>query len=133
MKYKLLFLSILLMGLKTFSQTNNTNKQKYWDYRDRFKKWYINISKDPGGSQPMEVRGMSRFGGNYTSGNNYFPNQTSWMQWGDNVTLHLGYYISTLAMEYKLLKKNGQDTKSTLNEIYYALEALKRIDDIYIC
>ncbi len=85
MKHKLLLLLTLFIGLKTFGQSPLVNKQKYWDYRDRFKKWYINVNKDPGGSQPMEVRGMSRFNGNYTTGNNYYPKKTTWMQWGDNV------------------------------------------------
>ncbi|MDZ4759366.1 MAG: hypothetical protein SGJ10_14665 [Bacteroidota bacterium] len=130
MKQKLLILLMLFIGLKTFGQTSTVNKQKYWDYRDRLKKWFINVSADRGGSQPMQTRGMSRFDGrDYTTGGNHFPHKTSWMNWGDNVTMHIGYYIATLAMEYKLLKKNGQDTKATLKEICYALNALNRLDD----
>ena len=121
MKQKLFLLLVVFISLKTFGQSSSVNKQKYWDYRDRFKKWFIKAGSLTGESQPMEVRGMSRFNGsNYTDGHNYFPKKTTWMQWGDNVTIHIGYYIATLAMEYKLLKKNNQDTKATLAEIYYA-------------
>lgn len=111
----------MLASLLANAQTATTNKQKYWDYRDRFKKWFIKAGRLTGESQIMETRAFSNNSAyDTTRGGNLFPRSTSWMQWGDNTTIQLGYYIATLSMEYKLLKKNNQDTKATLAEIYYA-------------
>lgn len=47
--------------------------------------------------------------------------------WGD-ATSYLGDYMCTLATEYALLKSEGKDTKATLNELYYAINSIDRLD-----
>lgn len=37
--------------------------------------------------------------------------------------------MGVLALEYRLLKNENKDTKSTLNELYYAIQAINRMDD----
>jgi len=48
-------------------------------------------------------------------------------QTGDAV-LNLGEYIAMLATEYKLLNDANQDVTPTANELYYALNAVNRLD-----
>ena len=39
-----------------------------------------------------------------------------------------GYYLMVLATEYELLKNSGQDLTAVENELYYALNAVNRVD-----
>lgn len=41
---------------------------------------------------------------------------------------NIGDYMAFLAMEYYLLKNSGQDVTGTLNEIYYCINTIDRID-----
>jgi hypothetical protein len=45
-----------------------------------------------------------------------------------DAALNLGHYIGMLAIEYRLLKDNGQEYNETLLELYYALQAYDRLD-----
>jgi hypothetical protein len=49
--------------------------------------------------------------------------------WGDG-TIYLGRYIAMLCTEYELLRRNGQTAmkKKTLNQLFLALQAYKRLD-----
>jgi hypothetical protein len=49
------------------------------------------------------------------------------MTWGDGMIRH-GFYLRLLATEYALKKKYNQDLTGTLNELYYALAAINRLD-----
>lgn len=56
------------------------------------------------------------------------PNEVAYkIRWNDG-TIDLAFYISVLAMEYKLLKDGGWDTSSTLEELYFAMKAFERLD-----
>lgn len=46
----------------------------------------------------------------------------------DNSLIELGKYIGVLASEYSLLARDNQNTDETLNELYYALLAIDRLD-----
>ena len=39
-----------------------------------------------------------------------------------------GYYLGLLATEYRLLKDAGEDATGTLNELYFAIKAVNRLD-----
>jgi hypothetical protein len=56
-------------------------------------------------------------------------NSQNTAHWGD-ATIYLGRYIATLCTEYELLGRNGQIAarKRTLNELFLALQAYKRLD-----
>lgn len=51
------------------------------------------------------------------------------MSWGD-ATGYLGDYMCMLSTEYALLTKQGKNTTATLNELYYAINAIDRLDGI---
>lgn len=54
-------------------------------------------------------------------------NNSSVLHWRD-ATITLGYYYIVLATEYRLLKDSEKNTEPTLNELYYAINALNRLD-----
>jgi hypothetical protein len=57
------------------------------------------------------------------------PNsEVTTLEWRD-ATISLGYYFIVLATEYKLLNDAGEDTDATLIELYYAMNALNRLDE----
>lgn len=99
--------------------------QKYWTMRERFRKYFISIGKNEGQSIPVAKRQNGNYGGNRCS--NLYSNSSGWMSWGD-ATGYLGDYMATLATEYALLVQEGKNTAATLNELYYAINALDRLD-----
>ena len=111
---RLLVLLLTITTLPIYAQltTDEANLQRYWSYRERFKKEFIKIGNEQGNSIPMGER------------NTYFPK----LNWGDGC-VHLGYYLATLATEYKLLSNAGEDVQPTLNELYYAINAVRRLDE----
>ncbi|WP_160111955.1 T9SS type A sorting domain-containing protein [Aquimarina sp. AU58] len=50
------------------------------------------------------------------------------LMFGDQ-TINLGYYMSILAMEYHMLASNNQSTENTLEQLYYTLHAINRLDE----
>lgn len=49
-------------------------------------------------------------------------------KWGDG-TVWLGHYIQMLALEYGVFSRLGLDLSETTSDLYYALEALNRVDE----
>lgn len=120
------------------SQINSVDAQlqkKYWDYRQRLQKHFIAFDKNLNGSG-LIINHLNTFteGGTQNLTNNDIPYYT------DNAGRRgvikeadapeqLALFFGTLALEYRLLKDEGKDTKSVLNEIYYGIQALNRLDD----
>jgi len=50
------------------------------------------------------------------------------LQFSDNPLLQLGNYIGVLATEWALLKRDNMSTANTERELYYALQAVDRLD-----
>ncbi len=92
-------------------QTMDPNQAKYWHYRARLLKYFLAVGPGPGESLPASTR-------------NQYDEQ---MSWGDT-PVYLGYYIGVLVTEYKLLVQNNQPTDQTLTELYYAMNAITRLD-----
>lgn len=115
------------------SQTINCQAQdseetlnlKYWTMRERFRKYYVSLGKDEGQGIPATKRQTGDYSGNRC--NSLHSTSSGWMSWGD-ATSYLGDYMCTLATEYALLTQEGKSTKATLNELYYAINALDRLD-----
>jgi hypothetical protein len=127
---KLLFIFIFSIGLlpEYFAQTAPENLEKYWNYRDRFKKYFVKIGSSAGES----ILAQQRCSQNQPNPFNLNCGCSAQfdianLKWGD-ATVWTGYYLAVLSSEYALLKQNGQDTKNTLNEIYYVLNAINRLD-----
>ncbi len=82
----------------------NDNKQKYWVYRERLKNFMFQGSSNGSGL----VLG-DRVNKELSTGDE---------PW------YLGYYMATLAMEWKLLNDNHQSTAQTEQDLYYAIDAI---------
>lgn len=120
----------VMLGLAMLTQitisiaqdSETTLNLKYWTMRERFRKYFISIGSGQGQSIPVAQ---------ITADNNRcpltFPSSNGWRRWGD-ATSYLGDYMCTLATEYALLEQEGKSTKATLNELYYAINALERLD-----
>jgi hypothetical protein len=110
-----IFLSFLCSHL--FAQTYQDNLEKYWHYRNRLKEQFMYFSEDasiPGSHIIAENRDT----------NKYWDPQ---IRWGDAMWLY-GHYIGVLALEYNLLKINGQGTQETLDELNWAFDTYERLD-----
>jgi hypothetical protein len=104
------------------AQTQQTNLDKYWHYRQRLTTDFLLVGEQQGMSMPA-----SRI-----------DTIQQRMAWGDN-TIGLGFYIGMLATEHYMLSNpqkfsgyNGGDTSAltrTENELYYALKGLRRLDE----
>jgi hypothetical protein len=119
-----IFVTTALVCLTTImsAQTNDQEiMDKYWKYRDQLRKRFMKIGTAKGESIPASVIIPNRQYG--------LVDQSigSIMQWRD-ATVTLGYYWIVLATEYSLLNQNNENTQSTLNELYYAMQAFNRID-----
>ena len=113
---------LALAGAVLQAQTPDQNLRKYWIYRERLKN-YVVVGDCQGCSIPASGRGWT---------NNWVPSAqvaNGTLSYDDSGG-RMGYYIAMLATEYKLLKDHGQTNQlqNTALELYYALEALNRLD-----
>jgi len=92
---------------------NLQNLSKYWDYRERLKRFVYASSNfnETGTNIPAECISEDESTISWDDGNGAF-NQ----------------YISMLATEYRLLKNGKQDYSKTICELYYALKSFERLD-----
>lgn len=113
MRKTIITIVLFVFTLQGFPQDNYTNLIKYWSYRERLKYFVV-----PG----IGSAGLSCV---VTERRTLYPDEE--LGYADQ-TQHLGWYIGVLATEYKLLQIYGGDTRKTLKELYYAMEAYKRLD-----
>ncbi len=114
---QLFIIIFILFFFDAFGQPELARLQNYWNYRDRYKKWFVKIGPDYGEGIPVSRRNIR----------DSDPSLIHQLYFGD-VTASLGDYIAVLATEYKLLQNAGQPTTATLNELYYAINAVYRLD-----
>lgn len=113
-KYKVLaYLALLVLSVHMLqAQTPELNEAKYRDYRERLRnEFMIGIGPDMGMSAPAGVR----------------DTVSGILQWTD-ATMDLGQYIGVLAMEYRILEERGRGKDQTVEELFFALYALNRLD-----
>lgn len=128
MKTLVTTLVFALLHSITQSQTQDElNLEKYWKYRERLKTYFMKIGAEPGGSIPMSCRIPDWDAAGSDEEIDIPHSDVTTLEWRD-ATISLGYYYIVLATEYKLLNDAGGDTKPTLIELYYALNALNRLD-----
>ena len=148
MKY---VLSLILSCVFTVSFGQNL-KAKYDTYKKNFKKNFVRIDWEGDGigsfdkskghyskagfSLPVSLFIQEKNGNKYwefnhrnCKDNDRLTEHPNVLKWADG-TLHLGYYWATLATEYLILKKSGEQQKAqrTLHELYLALQAYRRLD-----
>lgn len=93
--------------------SDRLNMQKYWLARQRQKEHYMVVGAKAGNSIPA----------------GYYNKKDSMSHFGDG-TIRLGWYISILASEWKLLDLHGKPAHNTEVELYYALRAIERLDSV---
>ncbi len=126
----LFLIAILLATNSSFAQTDELNLEKYWKLRDEFRESFVKIGPDAGESLPAGSIRPNDCIDTYDvvdDGTPFGVTQYGEMHWGDG-TIRMGHYLSLLATEYRLLKDEGEDVTATINELYYAINALIRLD-----
>lgn len=119
MKYSFCIL-LTLISFSSIGFDFENASSKYWQYRNRFRNYFISIGADAGQSLPFTTRNI----------NGWNPNSTgsSLLELGE-VPIMLGNYMALLATEYHLIQKvNKTETESTIKELFYALYAFNRLD-----
>lgn len=121
---RIIIASILIATpVALFSQSYQTNLEKYWYYRNRLITEFMYYSGDP-----TNIPGSNLVAENRASNTELLPDgDNTYIKWADG-TWWLGHYIGVLALEYRLLKDNGQDFSETLTELERALIAFERLD-----
>ncbi len=110
--YIMLILVLLMATLQSHAQFRNGLEEKYQDYRERLRnEFMVGIGPDFGHSLPATVRDT-------VSGR---------LLWTD-CTIELGQYIGMLGLEYQILEQQGEDTGETVEELFWAMYALNRLD-----
>ena len=113
-------------SLPAIAQTTEQQyMERYWNYRDRYKKWFVKIGREAGES--INLTENDPKGGGGALWTSQLPINAGSIKTGD-ATSNLGTYMVVLATEYKLLKDAGQSTTATLNELYYVIQAINRLD-----
>jgi len=114
--------------------TDEQLQQKYWTYKQRFLKNFIRIGDGnvvSGSGIPINNVNTFTKGGATSPGTSDYEvpgGRKGVMKIGDAAE-QMGMYLSTLALEYRMLKNEGKSTASVLNEIYYVIQAINRLDD----
>ncbi len=112
----------LTFAVPAAAQTTQDNSTKYTQLRKRLLTDFVFVGDEPGASQPAQER-------NDALGS---------IRWADS-TIVLGFYIGILATEYAMLSEpsnypgfhgSGGTAAATSTELYYALRAMERLDEV---
>lgn len=114
---KILVLFCALFPGFLLGQSDSDNLDKYWQYRSILKEKFVHLGTERGDGIPAEKIDPNFY---------VKPKKGLWLQ--SDGTSYLGFYLAVLATEYKLRKNAGLATDSLVQEIYYALNALWRLD-----
>ncbi len=138
MKFLLFTFSLfLIIGNPLSAQTDAEDLKKYWDYRDRFlgndgSGGFIEIGPDQGKSIPASGRNLEcdcKRDWHLVHSKAPTHEGSGVMKWGD-ATVHLGYYLAMLSLEYQNLKLAKANTEEVRRELFYALKAYERLDKL---
>ena len=125
-------LSLLFMFLMTtvFAQNSSVYTPEFETYlalRQRLLERFVVVGAESGHSLPLAIDHpqFDRWGNisNRRSGDK------GMIRWADGM-IYLGDYLAVLATEYALFQKNGLETRETKRELYYALQAINRLDSL---
>jgi hypothetical protein len=121
----LILFSILLFSKVVTGQMYQL-EQRYVNMRERLMRDYLRIGlAERGFSIPMEKRVLHNQSGMICGTPD--PTETA-VIWDDNGLMAIGKYIAILCTEYELKRLSNEDTRSVLNELYFAIMAVKRLD-----
>jgi hypothetical protein len=107
-----------VLTIPFYGQTDKDNLTKYWKYRERLRNRFMVVSEN-----------VMDYGVNIPASDIFYKSDStkSVISWGDGNN-NMSHYLSMLATELWLLKRNKQDYSTTLKELYYAMLALERLD-----
>lgn len=137
MKTKLNNIFCLIIWCLSFnlnSQTTEENLQnRYWNYRERFRQYFISIGWKPGEGIPYsDIKLKPSIWAHDYFNNNIPYDLIGQLNVGGDVTAYMGDYMAILASEFRLLEEYGKggsdESKAVLNEIYFAIHAIQRLD-----
>lgn len=141
----LILFSLWQLGFIHAQTTDETLHRMYWNYRERFKKYFITIGGEPGqsvvnSSISMGTSGYTIYSDSFkinaqrkrekVPANSVLPQYWGKKGFGD-ATVDYDWYLGTLATEYWLLKHYNNDSdamKALKNELYFAINAIERLD-----
>ncbi len=116
-------MAVLAATVVAAAQTTADNADKYWRLRDRLRKEFVVVGAGSGEAIPASRRHEA----------------DGVIRWAD-ATIRLGWYLAVLATEHAMLSqpaaypgfdRGGQaTTEASVDELYYALNALERLDRV---
>lgn len=109
------FVFFLTFVQQIYSQNHDLNHRKYWFYRTRFINDFVKLGTNQGESIAFAQRNI----GSQTS---------TEAKVGFDQIDQMNMYLAALALEYKILTRNNQDTKETIKEIFNIIESYNRLD-----
>ena len=138
MKTKIVLIISLVRVFNSFAQTTDQElENKYYNYRDRLKKYFTQIGYEAGqGITAAQVQYESQSSDSFKYINGILTkvaprNYQAAQRFGD-ATVDQGFYLAVLASEYKLLclqnRKNTDEFRALCNELYFAINAVERLD-----
>ena len=132
------FLVLESTNLKAQSTTDIALHNRYWTYRENFRKYFISIGKENGEGLPFSDIKVG-LGADVIPLDNkgvVIPNTSGgfkgMLNVGGDVTYYFAEYLGILSSEYWLLKNQGksesEEMKAVKNELYFAINAIERLD-----
>ncbi len=122
-KRLLLLIFVLFSSLLLNGQNEESNRQKYWFFREKLTTDFLKIGGCQGCSIPAELYELVPI--QQTNGTTKIIRK---LNFGADAPANLGWYIGVLATEYFLLQSENKSTLQTKKELYYALLAIDRLD-----
>ncbi|MCD6017085.1 MAG: hypothetical protein K0S53_206, partial [Bacteroidetes bacterium] len=98
---------------------NEKAHRRYWYYRTRMINDFMKVGKEQGACIVFAQRNNGEDGS--------APREFQSKVGPDQIDI-TNMYIMALALEYKLLSRNNQDTRETVKELYHMLYAINRLD-----
>ncbi len=129
-------LAVGFFCLNSSGQNEEKNLIKYWNYKQKLQKYFVKIGREEGNSICFD--NIDNNPENDSENSGAFLNTpkdpitnsvNGYRKMGDAMAQH-GEYISVLATEYKLLNDAGKDCTAILNELYYAILSIQRVDEL---
>lgn len=115
------FVLLIFVEIVYSQQTVDNDKahRRYWYYRTRMINDFMKIGKEQGACIVLAQRNKGEDG--------VAPREFESKVGPDQIDI-TNQYIIALALEYKLLSRNNQDTRETIKELYHMLYAINRLD-----
>lgn len=116
-------ITVFVFCIQSFQVTsqqidNDKAHRRYWYYRTRMINDFTKIGKNQGDCIVFAERNDG-YGG--------VTKETQSKPGPDQIDI-MNMYLMTLALEYKILSRNGQSTAETIKEIYHILYTINRLD-----